>query len=1296
MPHASAAADAVLRDVYLFRTITALQDGVPPSVQKALQRWNLAKRQVRDLWGPSFAWLSQAEAARGPILVQSSQCKLVNCWPINGTSPSMAKKASVYDSLWHRSYVVFAAIAAGDHDLVRHLAAHSPELFSGQCVKVAEYYGHTHLTAFLASLFSLCNGALHAFRMKRQRPEPVDYLHAPPQVEYALRLQATHARATKSKHLSTSRPIPANQAKEPRPTNDSVQVTFPKAPRFRYRGANDSPAAPKMRQLTPQINAGIYVVRNTRTGHAYFGSTWDLDNAKSQNLAELQNGTHVNLAMVRSVAAHGFRDTSFHAIPTGREFHFRELEDTLAQRLALFIARAQKTHVRRLFRRWQHGYFAFAWPLWILSVANDRDVERTAAAIELQRSWRGHVGRGVFLGQRRFCAARRLQVLARGFIARRRLLRLRQDRRSRTIQHAVKGFLHHKQFKHHRRCKAATATLQRVWRGYRGRLRALQRRQALQEHTAARCLQKATRRFCSRRRWQRHRRQRAEDSYATVLQRAWRGHIGRRAAHVQSQRRDNARRLERAAATIQDAYHEFLVRKFQYAARGAYTQKVMARKLSLYWRNYVARKFGWAALQIHLEHKTATRLQRWFRHAAARLRIRRGCYRCKRERRAITLQRVVRGYLARHFKVPTARRIRALHGAANYVGQWYRSLKWARLVRFVLRTKAATQIQAAFRSFGFYRRYQACKTEWREARAAITIQCQFRIHVAKAAFRRRIEVLRQGACAECRAVVASVYSTALALELCSFCLQTIYEITGTTNDRVLPVEVYRRQRAMATKITACYRGYAARLLRTFPACSTCGTKAVRRICLDCPRSACHSCTAMVHALPYNRHHCAWLLAEHDQRVTAAIRLQARARCFFERATLQKLRNNRRQLAAVRLQGWWRARYSRHMARLLAEQVSAHEARCLEAAGAIQRVYRGVRGRRLAADERALRRAVVQVQAHFRGMSARRRASEERQRRREMREKAAAVVIQCALRQFVGRQILHHRRVFVAARRIQCALRVYLAKGVLLALQIEYERQVQLAIEQVKHRRKVRAVTRIQSQYRRRRDFRVAVAKRLEVASERRRLWERVCRFVEARSTRVLQRAYLRHYHFLAAQATRIQSLVRSHAARRVFRQLREEAWERRRCIASVTLQCFGRTIFAKRQLRQLREAAVSTTTTSSPWIECFDEATGYPYYFNTETQETVWDQPADDASAAIHDASDNNDGDDTTKVQTEPKWTECWDESYGAYYYINAATGETTWANPTSNQTTYDWYYDEAGRIVYYTPATDSPEQPSA
>uniref|UniRef100_H3GYB4 WW domain-containing protein n=1 Tax=Phytophthora ramorum TaxID=164328 RepID=H3GYB4_PHYRM len=134
---------------------------------------------------------------------------------------------------------------------------------------------------------------------------------------------------------------------------------------------------------------------------------------------------------------------------------------------------------------------------------------------------------------------------------------------------------------------------------------------------------------------------------------------------------------------------------------------------------------------------------------------------------------------------------------------------------------------------------------------------------------------------------------------------------------------------------------------------------------------------------------------------------------------------------------------------------------------------------------------------------------------------------------------------------------------------------------------------------------------------------------------------------------------------------------------------------AKRRLARLVDADGTddaAATPASEWVELFDEASGYVYYYHTATGESVWERPPE--MDAAEDAANENVG----------EWVEYWDENVGASYFYNVKTGEATWTTPAgyqsnaSNQedptTAEAWPLENGG--AYFTLPPRSKLEPSA
>lgn len=97
----------------------------------------------------------------------------------------------------------------------------------------------------------------------------------------------------------------------------------------------------------------------------------------------------------------------------------------------------------------------------------------------------------------------------------------------------------------------------------------------------------------------------------------------------------------------------------------------------------------------------------------------------------------------------------------------------------------------------------------------------------------------------------------------------------------------------------------------------------------------------------------------------------------------------------------------------------------------------------------------------------------------------------------------------------------------------------------------------------------------------------------------------------------------------------------------------------------------------APWCLALDEDSGTWYYHNAATGETSWELPADEGGDRRFDeegapkdrVDDHRRGASPEVTQDAPAaWVLVVDEGTGGMYYHNAATGETAWALPDSEE----------------------------
>lgn len=105
--------------------------------------------------------------------------------------------------------------------------------------------------------------------------------------------------------------------------------------------------------------------------------------------------------------------------------------------------------------------------------------------------------------------------------------------------------------------------------------------------------------------------------------------------------------------------------------------------------------------------------------------------------------------------------------------------------------------------------------------------------------------------------------------------------------------------------------------------------------------------------------------------------------------------------------------------------------------------------------------------------------------------------------------------------------------------------------------------------------------------------------------------------------------------------------------------------------RRLRLAAAPTPlATDGDWSAYLDEKSGYVYYFNAKTGESLWEAPTN-SFPKLEVLETNTRG--VTNVSkrmplaTDGDWSAYLDEKTGYVYYFNAKTGESLWEPPTSS-----------------------------
>ncbi|TMW61941.1 hypothetical protein Poli38472_011004 [Pythium oligandrum] len=1060
-----------------------------------------------------------------------------------------------------------------------------------------------------------------------------------------------------------------------------------------------------------RIHAGVYVLENRKTGHRFFGTTWDLKNAAAQAFADLEDGSHPHHALVTCFQLYGREASAIHfrvlervqppalstvdasapnrkRSPQVQTFDVNTMETLLRQRLAYHQRRIVRQSAGRLVHRLLvYPFLAEYFPKWRGTTAYQQENEHMAAAVVVQSLIRRRLAVRLVNRQRR---ERAMHTLSRFFrFCMLKLVLLKRKRRQERhtsaiiIQRTVRALLERCRRHHHAlkiRQWLRARTIQRVYRGHKGRAAASSIRAFIRRNQASRHLQRVVRGFLVRRRVLHQRWREYKMNCAIRIQSQWRGVLARMAVRRFRIEQIADKRRHAAASRIQALFHLVKQRSVTQAVETVALYKQQATRIHLAYKNYVAKKFGWAATTFALEHSSALRIQRVLRRWFFFHRIRALLLLKKHELAAIQIQRMTRGFCAR-CRVDRYRRALRRDQAARRLQRLWRlysgRLHMQSVLCFWRMDKSARRIQARYCSFHARRLFLVVRTQARRDNAAVRIQNFVRCVFARREWRRRVLLRREGPCEDCGDAVAIVFCYDAALTLCSQCLDKWTESLGVVH--AVDVSLHPRQQECVIHIQRVYRGHRTRLTRRYGQCGFCGQHPNRIHCYTCVKRYCWTCDSVFHEkLGHQKAHERrrveiYLMQEH-----AAVRIQAQVRRSQQRDTLARRRVDRQDAAATRIQRIYKSHNQRRVTRAIV--AAQHERTRLEAHAATriqrqvrgflarnelqslrerkrsttlnQRVYRGHRARQEAQQRREQRNAAVCIQRVVRGHMGRRRARLRREQVQREMEQSGAVCIQCHIRGWLTRRRLWMEKAQRAAVRIQCAWRRYEAQT--LKARLARERQERWSMEETELDQRVRgaaielaqrSATLIQNVVRQRQARQELARRRLVRAKMRREhqraLWIRVEAASAGRIQRWVRRGWLAQTY---SRRLRVHCVARQYLARQVLRRLRLEKY------AIVRIQRAFRYARVKRRLTRLvsLESHVVHQSGHCAWVELLDEASGCVYYYNRETAESTWDRPSE------MDAVDAE----------SPEWVEYWDATVDAAYYYNTKTGEATWTTP--------------------------------
>ncbi|KAG7377339.1 hypothetical protein PHYPSEUDO_011842 [Phytophthora pseudosyringae] len=1083
-----------------------------------------------------------------------------------------------------------------------------------------------------------------------------------------------------------------------------------------------------------QVNAGVYLLENSKTGHRYFGTTWDLQNAAAQNFHDLELGVHPHHALSTCFKLYGeaasgirFRVLEHVSPPSSPKprcstdparvkrrrmkrraadtnedgFDVRAMERKLAARLRFHQRKVVRRAAYKMVRRFLVvPVLAGAWPHWVRATEDYALAERIAGTVEIQRVARGHLSRVVVAEIRRDRAARILQRFMRRchltLSCRRRARVLRESKAASVIQRSMREFVARQKARRRRdgvRRWLAARKLQASIRGHLARRLVGRMRLDNLRVRAAIDVQRTSRGHLVRLRVQRRRQRRIDVNAATQIQKIWRGYAARARATLQRSlggALSTHRRLKHspidelrddAARTIQQAYGRWTARRLR-------QQHDKATTIRMAYRNYVARKFGWAATTVLLETSMATRIQlvgrRWM--------FRRGFHRVvneyRRDKAALTIQCFTRQRQAQrrvHALRVKKRCAMAIRRIQTFWRAWWALLELRERIVARKRERAAQQIQTTHRAWVARREYLAIRDLDRRNRAATKMQCMFRARQARRELMRRQVVRRMGACENCRAQLATVYHFEAESELCAACCDEFASLGGATMETI-DVNVCRRLQVSLVRAQRAYRAFQTRMQLQFGTCTLCEKHAVRRSCRSCLHghgfissegkdsavglAFCRSCDALFHERKLS---------------TGASTLLHHERKDIERAYAE-------DAAAVTIQKYYR-RFAQHDT--LAD---LRFARQTAAAKRVQECYRRHRQHRITRAICVAHRrqqvleagAALTIQRVVRGHLA----------RRELRclkhERDSAIKIQRAFRRHQA------RRAYNAAVVIQSHVRGWLARRVADTLRQERLEKQQniaacciqrhargfLARRRVLHIRQHNATVLLQSVWR----GYVARCQLHALQLEKQRKFNQ-----ELRARLSALAAQIAESERVAA--TRIQTVARGRQARTELHSRKLQAAKSARELlrdSAVGLEMSSATCIQRRVRERITNPASRQRLRAQCCARCFLSRHTVTR-MRLEKRSAVRIQRAFRYSRAKRRLARLVDADAAEDTATKPAsaWVELFDESSGYVYYYHTETGQSVWERPpemdgapenATSENAGEWveYWDENVDASYF------------
>lgn len=362
-----------------------------------------------------------------------------------------------------------------------------------------------------------------------------------------------------------------------------------------------------------ESSAAIFKVECLKCGYVHIDSCWNAQNIETETIVALKNETFPHYGLINCFKKCGIaslRSDVIEFIQIPVMFELEDFEKMLNRRVTRATRNLKKKRLNRIYLCRRRFLLRQACKIW-KSKANELTAIETRAVLTIQKIFRGYLARVHFLLLLvQYRSAVCIQRFARGFLARRLVQNLRLQQFSTRIQKVWRGFLgriHTKEIRLNFLRSLSAITIQCAWRCHQARKFVSNLRIELHNRSSAIQLQRIWRGYQARLLFS-YMQQQRKNAACVLIQRVWRGCMDRQ--KVDKLKKE--RLLDRSARCVQVCWRKSrgISRSWRFGAmiKNAQVKRVQEKQLYYLhnWKRFTkirvqVRKMKANALHLHFK-----------------------------------------------------------------------------------------------------------------------------------------------------------------------------------------------------------------------------------------------------------------------------------------------------------------------------------------------------------------------------------------------------------------------------------------------------------------------------------------------------------------------------------------------------------------------------------------------------------------------------------------------------------------------------------------------------------------------